>query len=130
LHRNLELHWNNTVTQLTTHILQQFMDMDEKLFKQVEMQFKERHKPLEVERRREERWKEVQRQSMLSKIHSDTLTNGNDSGSSSGSNSNSNRMDVDENSHDSNNRMGAHNTYVQGRGNGKSGYNVQNTPYI
>ena len=43
LHTNLERHWNNTVTQLTTHIMQQFMDMDEKLFKQVELKFKEEH---------------------------------------------------------------------------------------
>jgi len=65
LHTNLERHWNSTVTQLTTHILQQFMDMDEKLFKETERRHKEQHKPNEVKRRREERWKEVHRLSRL-----------------------------------------------------------------
>jgi len=88
---NLQLHWNNTVTQLTTHILQQFMDMDEKLFKQVELQYKEKHKPEEVKRKREERWKEVQRMSLQNQPTTSTTT------SSSYSN-------VDENSKDTMNR--------------------------
>mmetsp|Transcript_55850 Transcript_55850/g.93004 ORF Transcript_55850/g.93004 Transcript_55850/m.93004 type:complete len:505 (-) Transcript_55850:48-1562(-) len=63
LHTNLEQHWNSTVTQLTQHIMQQFMDMDEKLYKQVEQNYKEHHKPLEKAQQRRLRWSTVQQQS-------------------------------------------------------------------
>eukprot|EP00483_Globobulimina_turgida_P007815 UN07830 len=59
LHLNLERHWNNTVTQLTTHIMQQFMDMDEKLFKSVELKFNQEHKPKEKARRRLDKWQKI-----------------------------------------------------------------------
>jgi len=62
LHTNLEQHWNNTVTQLTTHILQQFMDMDEKLFKQVEQKYKDEHRPQETAQRRSAKWDTVKKQ--------------------------------------------------------------------
>lgn len=38
LYANLQ-HWNSTVTQLTAHIMQQFRDMDEKLYLDVESRF-------------------------------------------------------------------------------------------
>merc|ERR1712228_295671 len=67
LHVNLERHWNNTVTQLTTHIMQQFMDMDEKLFKKVEAKYKETHKPAEKARQRTAKWNKVTRIGMQNK---------------------------------------------------------------
>lgn len=73
LHTNLERHWNNTVTQLTTHIMQQFMDMDEKLFKQVEQKFKEEHQPVEKARRRTLKWEKV---GAMSKTAGNGTTNG------------------------------------------------------
>jgi len=59
LQKNLELHWNTTVTQLTTHIMQQFMDMDEKLYKQVELKYKEEHRPKERARTRTQKWTQI-----------------------------------------------------------------------
>merc|ERR1711997_247703 len=60
LQTNLDRHWNNTVTQLTTHIMQQFMDMDEKLFKKVEAKYKETHKPAEKQRQRVAKWNKIE----------------------------------------------------------------------
>jgi len=59
LQTNLDRHWNNTVTQLTTHIMQQFMDMDEKLFKEVELTYKEEHRPKEKARERVQKWSTI-----------------------------------------------------------------------
>jgi len=121
LHTNLERHWNNTVTQLTTHILQQFMDMDEKLFKQVEQTFKETHKPEERRRRRQDKWKEVRRQSEQSPFNNTASSN---------EMVDSNRMDVDrdENANDIHNRP--QNGHLQQRGNDKmGGHNNHNGPY-
>merc|ERR1712173_166720 len=82
LHVNLERHWNNTVTQLTTHIMQQFMDMDEKLFKKVEAHYKETHKPAQRAKERTAKWKKIQTLSKGAKngqiaITYDTNTNPN-----------------------------------------------------
>jgi len=133
LHSNLERHWNNTVTQLTTHILQQFMDMDEKLFKQVELNFKETHKPEEAKRKREARWKEVARQSELNHAHfatnSQTPNSSSQKPEGGGGGAASSRMDVDENANDIHNRP--QNGHLRGsRGNDKmGGYNSHNAPY-
>eukprot|EP01084_Bolivina_argentea_P001888 3500_1 len=78
LHTNLERHWNNTVTQLTTHIMQQFMDMDEKLFKTVEQRYKETHKPEQKARNRTAKWNKISdtaSQSNMNGYNKKTYTN-------------------------------------------------------
>ena len=100
LHTNLERHWNNTVTQLTTHIMQQFLDMDEKLFKKVEQRYKEEHQPIEKERKRSAKWEQVtlisKNQAILSNSngHQQAYTNINYQSSSKPQ-----PMDIDENNH-------------------------------
>jgi len=87
LQTNLDRHWNNTVTQLTTHIMQQFMDMDEKLFKEVEVTYKEQHRPKERARNRSQKWTQI-------KQYSDTLQT---------NTMQTNRYATDENTSDTNN---------------------------
>ncbi len=42
LDRNIHRHWNATVTQLTQHILQQFMDMDQETYYKVQQHYMDR----------------------------------------------------------------------------------------
>lgn len=126
---NLDRHWNNTVTQLTTHILQQFMDMDEKLFKQVELHYKETHNPVEKERKRQERWKEVQRMSLVNQSTNSTMQKPLISTTTNKPLSTS-TMDVDENAQDVHNRPTAQNGHHDAnRENDKIGYSNHRAGY-
>jgi serine/threonine-protein phosphatase 2A regulatory subunit B' len=56
LYKNANTHWNSTVTQLTSHIMQQFRDMDEKLYISVEEKHIDFVNSNTIAKKRRENW--------------------------------------------------------------------------
>jgi hypothetical protein len=139
LHQNSNSHWNATVTQLTQHIMQQFLDMDQALFNSVRDNYKV--ELAEKKKDREKVWNTLkQNHNVISLKNADNNNNNiispNDNNNNNiiSPNDNNNNVNVNgnDNNDDNNDKNNANNPFNDNVNNNNSinnGLNGNFDPY-